>query len=254
MPENVGESRTREFFEFIGFQVERIPEVGHEKRADYWVDDSQSLYLVEAKERKDDSEYIKALYEDGEAYREDELGPNALVAAIIKDAVKQIVATPKKGDCLNVISFVSLGTEPQVYAEQFRSTLMGTVDIVYEMKEGAAKAKPCFYYGFSKFFDFKEIDAALVFLGKKVQLLTNCFSTKMIKLRNSKLYKLLDEHSAVCDPDILEGRGEAFIADCTFSRHKKQDVENYVKDKYKLDAMIALDGMTHYAATVFIPK
>lgn len=235
MSENDAERQTRSFLESQGFNVERIPSAPDEQRADYRVTDENDVYIIEVKGRFEDEEYMHDLLEKGEAIREDFVGPTNVVSRQIRDAAEQLRATPAELAAFRVMALVAGGDDPGVQAMQFQSTLYGTVDLLVPAEDGSALAVPCFYFTFNEFFNLRHVDAALILVPGGSRVCLNSFSPRAEEFRHTRLWQLHEREGQICDPEQMEMREEAFIADCDLDRHDEPVLRSYIQNKYGLE-------------------
>lgn len=110
----------RHFFEELGFHVDDIPE-SDEKRADLDVDDGVQQYIVEVKEQLDTGSQLtieKSYPEsDRKITREPHAASNRL-DGILKDARKQLVATPSSDRALRLIFLMCTGPNADMFVRR----------------------------------------------------------------------------------------------------------------------------------------
>jgi hypothetical protein len=248
MMENSAEQQTRHFFETLGFEVERIPSINNERRADYSIKDYKNTYIVEVKGKLENDEYQKNLNKGQLAYREEALGYTNRMSKLIREAAEQLNATPSEPEEYKIIVFVPEGYDPERQAIQFKSTLYGIVDLIDFYDKNTDYPKPCFYFTFNEFFKFRNLDAAIILKSRASRLFVNSFSRCINKLRKTILYKLHNKDNAICDPMKMEEDGEAFVAGCDLDRHDESAILDYVKKKYDLDFLLPLKPKNYRAA------
>lgn len=253
MSENDAERLTRLFFESQAFQVERIPTATGEQRADYRVSDANHTYVVEVKGRIEDDDYAQELWHSGKAFREDALGRINAVSRRIRDAAQQLAATPTDATSFRIITLAAVGDDPETQATQFQATLYGIVDLLTPAEDGSARARPCFYFSFSEFFILRHVDAALILLPSGSRICLNSYGLKVEAFRQTALYQLHESHGAVADPERMEVRQEAFIADCNLDRRDESALLAYIKQKYTLDQVITFNPRK-YTASKIVPR
>ena len=238
MKENNSERHVREFLERQDFRVQRIATVPGQRRADYYVTDSDKSYVVEVKGKIGDEAYTENLLSRGEAFREEFLGRTNSISQDIREAAKQLVATPAEPEAFRIVAFVATGDAPYTQASQIESTLYGTVELLSPSSDGAgAVATACFYFTFSEFFNLRSVDAALIFIPDGSKVYVNNFSQRVREFRTTKLYQIHAGQGAVCDPEIIERQGAAFIADCDLDRREEPELIQYINQKYGVECI-----------------
>src|SRR5438045_4732808 len=136
MKENNSERHVREFLEGQDFKVQRIATVSGQKRADYYVADSDKSYVVEVKGKTGDEAYIESLLSSGEAFREEFLGRTNPISQDIREAAEQLLATPAESEAFRIVAFVATGDDPYTQASQIESTLYGIVELLSASSNG----------------------------------------------------------------------------------------------------------------------
>jgi len=81
----------------------------------------------------------------------------------------------------------------------------------------------------------------------------NNYGLKVEAFRQTGLYQLHENHGAVADPERMEVRQEAFIADCNLDRRDEAALLGYIKQKYNLDQVITFNPKK-YTASKIVPR
>lgn len=235
MAENEAAILIRDYLKSKRFNVERIPEKPL-KRADYRVTDGNDVYIIEVKGRIQDKKYRKDLLSGKVACRQASLGRTNPVTKQIRIAAQQLKSTPADSRAFRVIALVAAGDDPDAQFIQFQSTLYGTVDLLVPQLDGSIDPVPCFYFTFNEFFKFPFLDSALILVpgGRRVVCL-NPFSPRANEFRNTRLWHLHETEGNIRDPEQLEKRREAFIADCKLKRRDESSLLDFIRCKYELE-------------------
>ena len=230
--ETTEESEARRFFESLGYVVTRIPESSDGQQADYSIENGIDQFIAEVKSRGQDVEFERSMEQFGHAESQQTTGRSNPISKQISVATRQIAATAdQEPSSLRVIVFVAAGDDPDMQVEQFQATLYGRVYLLREGDAGVV-AVPCFYFTFSDFFRFNDVDAAVVITPAGARLYINSFAGRRDRLRQSKLHKVLSAAGAVTDPEAQEQRGDAFLADTDIDRRDETAILDYVRRKY----------------------
>jgi hypothetical protein len=228
------EAHMRRVLEAEGFAVCRVPTTSTET-ADYRVSDGDNRYVIEVKRKEDDDARIEAFNkkfaETGEARREEPAGRTNAIAGIIQKAAGQLKSIACPGE-FKVIWFAPRGESPELQIDQFRSTVYGEVPMILVTGNQVRPPVPCYYYTFSKFFEFKEVDAAIVATESKGLLYLNDFSQSASQFRATKLFKMFEACNAAVDPTARERVGEALILDGSVNRRDKAACYSALLKKY----------------------
>ena len=145
---------------------------------------------------------------------------------------------------------MAAGRDQTVQVNQFVATLYGRVDLITE----GARAVPCYYYSFNEFFGATDIVAAVVGLDEGLRLCLNSYCNRVQDFRKTKLYAIFASRDLITDPQTLEAQGKAFIAECDIDRRDGLAMMGFVKEKYRVDTLIAFHGTTHiHEAVVKLP-
>lgn len=255
MKENSSERHVREFLEGQGFKVQRIATVPGQKRADYYVTNSDKSYVVEVKGKTGDEAYIESLLSNGEAFREEFLGRTNPISQDIREAAEQLLATPAEPEAFRLVAFVATGDDPYTQASQIESTLYGTVELLSASSDGlGAIATSCFYFTFSEFFNLRSVDAALIFIPDGSKVYVNNFSRRVQEFRTTNLYQIHAGQRAVCDPEIIESQGAAFIADCDLDRREESALIKYINRKYDVECIYTFKPKKYTAGKMISSK
>jgi len=230
--ESPEELEAHRFFEHLGYAVSRIAETGSAQAADFRVRDSQEAFLVEVKGRGPNANFARQLEIEARAESEQRMARINTISRQVREAADQLAATdPDDRTSFRVLAFVAAGDDPDLQVDQFQKTIYGTVDLLTDTGSGAT-AMPCFYFTFSDFFRFRHIDAAVVLSPRGARLCINGFGGASHLLRASRLHSSFSSADAVTDPALVEGQGQAYIADTDFDRRDELAVLAYVREKY----------------------
>ncbi len=134
MTRDEGKEVVRGFLHDQGLVVEEIPDAPNERRADLRASRASEEYIVEVKSRIPDREYFARLSAVGTAKPEQFLGRTNAVVAQVRDGADQLQATPSQPDAFRLLALVAFATDPETQAIQFRATLYGTVDCLFQAR------------------------------------------------------------------------------------------------------------------------
>jgi hypothetical protein len=233
---NLSERKVFRLLTFLELQSEKLTSTEEKPVADFRsLDDDGAEYLFEVKTRAVIETFRSDLIEKGEASREDYVGRTNVISGKIQHAKDQLSSSPSEKDPFRIIVFVSSEDEPDVEAEQFRSTIYGIVDLLIPGDLGIAKAIPCLYFTFSDFFRYPEIDGAIILTSEWMQLCPNPFGLKQKEFEKSYLHRKYENVGAIINPEKTEQDGEAFIVDCDIDRRDKKKLLAYITKKYDLE-------------------
>ena len=218
------EREVRKFFEHLGYTVTRVAEAEDAQTADYRVRVARERLLVEVKGRGPDVEFARQLDERSRAESEQPMARTNTISRQIREAADQLAATePDDPLVCRLVAFVAAGDDPDLQVEQFQKTLYGIVDLVSQGGSGAI-ALPCFYFTFGDFFRFRHVDGAVVLSPRGARLCVNAFGQGIDRLRGSSLYERVAASEALTDPDVIEERGKAYLADTDIDRRDEAGV------------------------------
>jgi hypothetical protein len=228
-----GERCTEHLLNVLKIRWKRIPEMPS-PRADYEGEDDRDAYVFEVKERGPDDEYEAMYAQTGQALAMEKLGRLNPLSRQVREATKQLAATPAPQDALRLI--VSAAAQDNALSraqeEQMHATVFGSVNVISPGLGGSAFGRPCLWFTFSEFFELRDLDGVIVLLGPRCRLLVNSFARRVERLRCSGLYRTLG--AAVVDPPRSEAAGHVLVADCDIDRRDEAAVLEYVKRKYDL--------------------
>lgn len=133
MKRQSAEQYARHFFEELGFEINKIPET-EAKRADLTVEDGCQEYIVEVKEKLDTGSQLSELpnrypTSDRTITREPHAASNRL-DGILKDARKQLAATPGKENAVRLVYLSFLGPNADMFGRRALYTIYGVQDLL----------------------------------------------------------------------------------------------------------------------------
>lgn len=239
------EQQVKNFFESLGYKVEKIKEDNQES-PDFIIYDDESTYVLELKTKfpaNVEIEKRKRILDSGKIFNISESveGKNRL-SGIIKKAERQLKKFSDT-NLLRIVWLLSTGHLAEPRLLQFQATLYGLATVVSSKGSG-----DCYFFYNSEFFRFREfIDGAIVSTEKELLLLINPLSPRYLQLKNSSLPKHLG--NAVVDPFELECQGLAFLVDSDVDRNDREVILNYLRRKYGLEDLINLT-MNYLSGTI----
>ncbi|MCB9101267.1 MAG: hypothetical protein H6632_17140 [Anaerolineales bacterium] len=237
MPSTYGERQAENFLKSHGLTVTKIPEssVQDEKTPDFLVEDGNSGYIVEVKDREDQK--FMALFEShipGE--KTVGLEYDNRISAIIKQAVNQLNTFDETNRRFKILWFyIDSPLFSDLLSRKIGFTLYGLQEVEGFYRNGTRFQTGCFYFTDSEFFRCKELDAVVVQGANETELCINDFSVRSQDLRQSKIYQLfIEEGLHLIEPSKIEAERRCFIADCSINRRNSEAVLDYIKNKYNL--------------------
>lgn len=244
--------------EHFGLPLTKVPE-GATKTADLLGTDGSGTFVVEVKSKEDSEEFLRRRHAaaiTGEVLEEEHpVSRQNVMAGILRDAAKQLSATAAPKD-FRLVVFNACGHHSDVQIEQAEATFYGSVDGV-DLKSG--ETITIYFFKHNECFLLRDsLDALFVMTDwsrpgdRKVRLCLNPFSPRCDGLRSTAFFKAISPY--VADPFVEEERGKALIVDGNVDRSDKKRVLRHLQEKYDRPKLIDLSGMTHYSASMFIPK
>jgi hypothetical protein len=226
--------------------------VPNEQRADLRARCGRKEYLIEAKHKDENGKWLDSV-ERMQARDSDSISrrivPWRAIARVIEDGRDQLVATPSSPEAFRLLWMVSRHEDDEFVMECIKCRLFGVETV--SVMEAQFATKPCFYYSYSDFRRCPEIDGAVLSIRKGSKLCVNSFSSRQEDFRTSRLYKMFEQMGSLCDPEVLEERGAAYIIGRDFTAkptgreqwaylRKKYGVRTTVMQRSRFDARIAL--------------
>lgn len=209
---NIAKSR----LEQIGYHVSIIPEDNDAKRADLYAKSDSDALIVEVKRRFDD----KMLCETVGKTKPREIVPHSkpikrqsCVTSIIKEASEQVLVTLQM--YRNAFGVTWFHPNPMIgfsiADRQIKLNLYGGRYAFVDAPNGSHLCRPCYYSTYSDFYIYRNIDALILDLDDRAQLLPNPFSTKAHAFRKTKLYKDFKCSSAIWTPELQSRKTVLYI-------------------------------------------
>lgn len=236
------------FLQEHGFSVSEIPERQGKKTPDLLVERDSAVFVIEIKEKDDDSNKIaeenERLAKGLLVSKSETINRTNSVSGIVSNAVEQLSEYKTSPKSMKLIWLHASGQDPELQMTQFRGSLYGLVDII-DMESG--QNRKCYYFGFNDFFRYREIlDGAILTAGSSLQVCINDLSPRANELRKSPLISTFA--SGVLDPAELERNDSVYIADCDLDRRDTKQVIMYLQDKYQKKWLMDLNFTQHSAA------
>jgi hypothetical protein len=211
------------FFRGLGYSVTEIPETST-KRADLDVDDGETQYIVEIKEKLDTGSQIQCsvLSEDDltiNVGREPHLRSNRL-DGVLKYGAGQLNETPSQDDAFNVLWLYSDGANSDMTIRRALYTFYGVATLIPLSPRG--DGVNCVYFDYCTAFSMPSVSGLIVVEKDALQLCLNEFSRSYHKFKTSKLVHELG--GAVYDPANFEDAEGTIVLRSDLSRRNEQDV------------------------------
>jgi hypothetical protein len=229
-------NHARRCLEAQGFQAECIDETD-EERADLLVSDSASKYVVEVKGKEASEAYQELCAEASKNEMATLERPVAYwnrLDAIVGKANAQLVSTPSEMGAFRLLWVACLMGDVDFIHQQFEYTLYGQ-RLVSAFDKNNVKSipsiLPCYYYDFSAFYRYREVDAVILSGPESGRLCINEFSPRTRDFRYSRMYNLLPD-AAIIDPIRLEESGKALAIRADIDRKDEKAKWTYLHDTY----------------------
>jgi hypothetical protein len=237
-----------DFFQEHDFKVSEIPVQQGKKTPDLLVEKDEVVFVIEIKEKDDDSARIvrenEGLAKGLIVSRSESINRTNSVSGIVSNAVEQLAKYQAPPKSLKLVWLHASGCDPELKMMQFHGSIYGIVDII-DMDSG--KSRKCYYFGFNDFFRYSEIlDGAILTAGSSLQVCVNDLSPRASELRKSPLVTMFSR--GVLDPAELEKQGVAYIADCDLDRRDTTQLLTYLQNKYQKRWLMDLNFTQHTAA------
>jgi hypothetical protein len=229
------EDRAKRFLEFLGLKVTRILEDSEHRVCDFAATDDHQTYLIEVKAKEEDLSFLDELDAKGEATQEVPLRRSNPISGIIKKALGQLNASENPKESFKVIWFSLYNTfDENVTQKQLRSTLYGIQDITTFKAGDQFSVTECYYFTYTDFHRFPDLDGVIVEMSSGAKLWPNPFSNRSDEFLQSKLYQTFKNENAVHNPIELEKNGGCFIPDFNIDRKDQAALLEHLKSKYNL--------------------
>lgn len=226
-----GEIEVKNYLESFKFKVAKIDEVSTHQSPDFLVEDENSQYIIEVKD-KENQKFINLINSQTRSDKIDLEYDNA-ISSIVREGAKQLDSYKKKGKIFKVLwFFVNVNLFGGAISTQIRKTLYGLQEIEGYKKSGEYFHGICFYFTFSEFYRNKLLDAVIVQSPAETVLCMNDLSTQRDELRKTKLYQLFVEKKLqIIEPS---NRGYYIADDFSLDRKNRKAVAEYIGNKYNL--------------------
>ena len=241
--------------ETIGYEVERLEVRPGRRTADFRAVHERESLVVEVKGKHDAEDLLeerRKTHEAGEVFEHaTSVARQNSISGIIGDGAKQLDATASKEE-LRLLWLHPAGFDAPGQSRQLRSSLFGERTIAFHPGDTRKlDARPCYFFGMSDFYRHPDLDMAVLFDGRRgFELCINTYSSRLVAMRTSLLYRAFAKEDAVRDPEMEEQESKAFLADCGADvRGKPGGVLDYVKRKHDL-AFVTVLSAESYSAEV----
>lgn len=251
----------RTFLTARGLVVEDIPTAEPEKRADLRARIREEEYVIEAKERDPDREWLATAERaktDGFATGTRDIEPWWTLAKRISHAHAQLIATPADPHAFRLLWIVALHGDDRFVIKCYRRQLLG-VRLVFAYNatnfetnfDTSTPSKECYYFEENDFGRYPAIDGAMLCDREGVELLVNHHSPSRDRFRNSHLYSVMDKAEAVVDAEVLSKRGRALMLDTDFDGQRGNGAQQtYIRQKYGFLVNVVAESQFHGIAVV----
>ena len=229
-----------------GFAVEDVPQVPGERRADLRVRWNNEEYVIEAK-GKTETDTWRALLSEARANGVATIGREVkqvnAISALIRNAHKQLLATPADNQAFRILWLVAPHADSNFVLASVEKRLYGLENLVaVRSPRRPPETRLCYYYCHSDFLRFPGLDAAILSTQEAGHMCINSFSPLRGQLRMSRLYEILAQSGAVRDPEIEEKRGHAFLIEGWVNRSSTYEQWNFLRKKYGYKTCVMADS------------
>lgn len=213
----------------MGFEAEIIPE--HEdERADISAWRNNDYYLFEVKSRDDHPALMEQIdkkpnFQITEYSKE--LKRSNKISSIIKKASNQLAKTPKSNNDFSCIWFRAVHHLIPDEIECIQASLFGIRHLLVTDSERKFHHVKCYYFDYSDFFRFQNINAVVTDNGKAIQICINNYSNRISEFRNSELYRYFEKANALIDPDRFNKGSKLLVADIDCPRNQVDKIKGY---------------------------
>lgn len=229
----------RDFFTWLGFQVEDIPTIDGQKRADLRAVLDGEEHVLEAKERLPHFEWRAAMQQaeaQGYAITTRAIEPWQTLSNTILKAHAQLVATPAGSDAFRILCIFAPHSDDDFVISCVEKRLIGVqLLMAYRSLREPPEPIDCYYYDENDFERCPGIDAALLFARDGARLLINHYSANRERFLTSYLCTTLmaKAERAVIDAVSETQAGRGFMLDKDFSGPREGNAQwTYLRDKH----------------------
>lgn len=160
--------------------------------------------------------------------------PRNTISGVIRDGAKQLAAFPSDEYDYSLLWLHAEGIDPESQFQQFSHTLFGLTR-VFSLRDQEFDHE-CYFFHESAFFRLRSVlDAAIISTPRSIRLCINTYSPRVKHLRQSTLASALK--GGICDPETLEEKGLAIIADCDADRRNSSEVIRFLQEKYRIELL-----------------
>lgn len=218
------------------FHAEPVSE--HEdERADILAWKNDDYYLFEVKTRKDHPALMDRIdkkpdFEITEYSKE--VRRSNTISSIIEKAASQLSKTPKPNNDFSCVWFRAVDHLIPDEMEIIQTSLYGIRHLLVWDSDKKSNYAECYYFDYSDFFNFKEINAVVIDNGVAIHICINNYSSRIREFRESELYRYFNGLKALIDPDKFEKDSSTLVADIDCPRNQVDRIKEYIHQKYGL--------------------
>jgi hypothetical protein len=222
----------------MGFAVEYVPE-GSERRADLFVKDEVSSYVIEVKQRLDDpamlTKHSERLDRGEIVTRAAPCAYSNRTSAILTQAAKQLDSTPTPTGTFRLIWLQLDGLDHDLRWKQAFATFYGSV-YLFPKKNRQSNTPQCFYFDYSAAFSMPNVDGLVLSDVEGIHLCVNEFSRTVEEFTESRLFHGFAQSNALTDPRKMKMRTDVVVLRSDVSRKD---------DRQILDALMVQTGIEY---------
>lgn len=218
----------------FGFQVDDVPLSGG-RTADLLVtDDNSQRYLIEVKEKVESESHATErvdILSRGDLYEQaDPLSHDNRISGILRDAQKQLDATPKDVGTFQLVWFHATGVDADLKYRQAFATFYGHVDLLARSPTSHA-SPPCFYFDYNAAFAMPTVEAMILSDRSQLQFCLNEFSHRHAEFRNALLFQKFVELDGVIDPVAMAADGQIIACRGEFARKNDDETAKALQEQ-----------------------
>jgi hypothetical protein len=217
----------------IRCRVAEIPE-SDAKRADLLATDDDSTYLIEVKQKLDDSALLR---DDAQrmacgevVFRSASTGHNNRISAILCHGRDQLDLTPGPPDAFRLIWLHVSGIDRDLHWKRAFATFYGRVQL-WPKEPPGDRLVECYYFDYSAARSIPSIDAMILSDHRGLQLCLNEFSQHIDRFCGTALCRRFAEGNAVVDPCMLAANGSILVCRAEIPRKDDEDVLNALREQ-----------------------
>jgi len=223
----------------MGLNVEKLPEGGGMRMADFRACDAQQSYLVEVTDRAPDRQYREFLKEVNEkrfATVIRTMDRSKTLDRKVEDKADQLAKTPREAD-FKTLWITALHDDALHLCEALQRTLYGMADLLGVRRDNDPSEFPptplmAFYYDDFAFSDCRDVDGVAFVSNEAVSMFVNPLCPRVAEFKRSKLCHGFAQKGALFDPAELGDHPDILFLDYDADRSNPRVKWDAVRKKY----------------------